>query len=114
MRFPHRRLSGHNKFQVFETPTDFRASQEGIGPTLEAEGWHHTATLSVDAVQAGPEKVHLAIRQSRQHEDGTEYNGFDTLWIFTKIDGGWGVEFRSSFITNTGSSEIAPAATTDR
>ena len=67
---------------------------------LRAEGWHTTVTKSIDAVQAGSEKVHLVIRQSRQHADGTEYNGFDTLWIFTKIDGKWGVRFRSSFLAN--------------
>ena len=67
---------------------------------LQAEGWHTTITKSITAAQAGPEKVHLVIRQSRQHVDGTEYNGFDTLWIFTKIDGRWGVQFRSSFLAN--------------
>jgi hypothetical protein len=68
---------------------------------LKDEGWHHTSSLSIDPVQVGDDKVHLAIRQSRQHADGTEYNGFDTLWIFTKLDGRWGVQFRSSFLTNT-------------
>ena len=98
MHFPHRRLAGNNEFQSFETSNDFRVAQEGVGARLNAEGWHHTSTLSIDAVQVGPLKVHLAIRQSRQHADGTEYNGFDTLWIFTKIDGRWGVQFRSSFL----------------
>jgi hypothetical protein len=99
MHFPHVRLSGKNELQVFELPHDFRRVREkGTTEKLKAEGWHHTATLSINAVQAGPEKVHLVIRQSRQHADGTEYNGFDTLWIFTKIAGRWGVQFRSSFL----------------
>lgn len=99
MHFPHVRLSGNNELQVFEFPNDFRRVREkGTAVKLKAEGWHHTSTLSINAVQAGPEKVHLVIRQSRQHADGTEYNGFDTLWIFTKIDGRWGVQFRSSFL----------------
>jgi len=105
MHFPHLRLAGNNEFQLFETPDDFRATEEGITARLNAEGWHHTSTLSIDAVQVGSEKVHLVIRQSRQHADGTEYNGFDTLWIFTKIDGRWGVQFRSSFLTNTTSND---------
>ena len=98
MHFPHLRLSGNNDFQSFEVANDFRVAQKGVSAKLIAEGWHHTSTLSIDAVQAGPEKVHLVIRQSRQHADGTEYNGFDTLWIFTKIDGRWGAQFRSSFL----------------
>ena len=98
MHFPHLRLSGNNDFQSFEVANDFRVAQKVVSARLIEEGWHHTSTLSIDAVQAGPEKVHLVIRQSRQHADGTEYNGFDTLWIFTKIDGRWGAQFRSSFL----------------
>ena len=99
MHFPHLRLAG-NEFQVWESSEEFRAPQDDMTEKLRAEGWHTTVTRSVEAVQASPEKVHLVIRQSRQHKDGTEYNGFDTLWIFTKIDGRWGVQFRSSFLAN--------------
>ena len=98
MHFPHLRLARGNGINTWETPDDFRAVQEGIRAGLVAEDWHHTTTLSADAVQVGPEKVHLVIRQSRQHADGTEYNAFDALWIFTKIDGRWAVQFRSSFL----------------
>jgi hypothetical protein len=100
MHFPHLRLS-RNRFQWWETTDDFSAVQEEVTRRLEEEGWHHTATLSIDPVQVGVDKVHLTIRQSRRHEDGSEYNGFDTLWIFTRLDGRWGVQFRSSFLTNT-------------
>ena len=103
MHFPHIRLAGNNEFHSHETSNDFRLALEGATARLDAEGWHHTSTLSIEPVQAGPEKVHLAIRQSRQHADGTEYNGFDTLWIFTKIDGRWGVQFRSSYLTSSAS-----------
>ncbi len=99
MHFPHMRLSG-SQFQTWPTSEDFRAPQDDMTKALEAEGWHTTITKSITAAQAGPEKVHLVIRQSRQHKDGTEYNGFDTLWIFTKIEGKWGVQFRSSFLAN--------------
>ncbi len=98
MHFPHRRLAGDNSFQVWETANDFREQEDNTTKRLQAEGWDHTATLSITAIQEAPQKVHLAIRQSRQHADGTEYNGFDTLWIFTEIDGRWAVQFRSSFL----------------
>ncbi|HAL46173.1 MAG TPA: hypothetical protein DCP37_00295, partial [Dehalococcoidia bacterium] len=95
MHFPHRRLSANNEFQVWETADDFRESGgERTTAALKAEGWDHTATTSIEAVQSGPDKVHLAINQSRRRADGTEYNPFPTLWIFTKIDGRWGVQFR--------------------
>lgn len=100
MHFPHLRLA-ENGFQWWETAAEFSVVQEEVTRRLEEEEWHHTATLSIDPVQTGEDKVHLAIRQSRRHKDGTEYNGFDTLWIFTRLNGRWGVQFRSSFLTNT-------------
>jgi hypothetical protein len=101
MHFPHRRLSGANEFQVWPTADDFWASSgDNLTASLKAEGWDHTATTSVEAAQSGEDKVHLVINQSRRHADGTEYNGFPTLWMFTRIDGRWGVQFRSSFLSN--------------
>ncbi len=105
MHFPHLRLA-QNRFQWWATPDDFRVAQEENTRRLEEEGWHHTASLSIIPVQIGEDKVHLAIRQSRQRKDGTEYNGFDTLWIFTKRKGRWGVQFRSSFLKNTRASGL--------
>ncbi|MDA0595720.1 MAG: hypothetical protein O2974_01745 [Chloroflexi bacterium] len=99
MHFPYMRLAG-TEFQMWPTSEDFRAPQDDMTKALISEGWHTTVTKSVTAAQAGPEKVHLVIRQSRQRKDGSEYNGFDTLWIFTNIDGRWGVQFRSSFLAN--------------
>ena len=98
MHFPHVRLAD-NRFQHWETSDDFRARQEAMSDALRREGWHHTATDSVEAVQVGPTKVHLALRQSRRREDDSEYTAFDTLWIFTLIDGRWGVQFRSSYLS---------------
>ncbi len=100
MHFPHVRLSGENDFHRWERPDDFRAQQPSYTERLAAERWHHTATAAIEATQSAGDKVHLVIRQSRQRADGTEYNGFDTLWIFTKLDGRWGVQFRSSFLGN--------------
>ena len=104
MHFPHIRLDGNNKFQFYKTPNDYRIAKQDDTAKLKTEGWHHSSMSSIDAVQVGSEKVHVVSRQSRQHADGTEYNGFDTLWIFTKIDGCWGVQFRSSFLTDSAAS----------
>ncbi|GAH32079.1 unnamed protein product, partial [marine sediment metagenome] len=93
MHFPHLRLA-QNRFQRWKTIDNFRATQEMVTRRLNEEGWHHTASLSINPIQVGVDKVHLVIRQSRQREDGTEYNGFDTLWIFTRLNGRWGVQFR--------------------
>ncbi len=99
MHFPHRRLPGGNEFEVWETADDYRASRgERMTASLGGEGWDHTATTSIEAVQSGVDKVHLALNQSRRRADGTEYKAFPTLWVFSRIDGRWGVQFRSSFL----------------
>ena len=42
------------------------------------------AQEDVRVVQAGPDKVHLAIRMSRRRRGSdAEYNSFQTLWVFT-------------------------------
>ncbi|HCI85862.1 MAG TPA: hypothetical protein DHV68_03350 [Dehalococcoidia bacterium] len=66
MHFPHMRLSG-TTFQTWVSSNDFLNSQDGMTKALKAEGWARTLSKSFTPVQAGEEKVHLVIRQSRQH-----------------------------------------------
>ena len=99
MHFPHSRLSGENKFQVWETPDDYGAIGEDRTASLSAQAWEHTTIASIKAVQSGADKVHLAINYSRRRADGTKYYAFPTLWVFTRIDERWGVQFRSSFLS---------------
>ncbi len=98
MHFPHVRLTALNTFMEWKTPEDFKASQDELTARLKAESWDHTENTSMEVVHEGEEKVHFALRESRVTADGAEYNGFDTFWIFTKIDGRWGLQFRSSFL----------------
>ena len=51
------------------------------------------------------DKVHFALTESCRHADGREYNSFQTLRIFTKRDGRWGLHFRSSFLAGSAQSE---------
>ena len=67
---------------------------------LKEEGWVRTDSNFIEAIQEGPNKVHLTMIQSRIHSDGSEYNRFQTLWIFIYKNDRWGVKFRSSFLVN--------------
>ena len=96
MHFPHVRLSGSD-FQVWQTEDDFRASQSESARLLRAEGFSKGVAELIEAVQFGPDKVHLAVRIARQDADGTEYKTFETLWVMTLIAGKWAAKFRSSF-----------------
>lgn len=98
MHFPHLRLAD-GVFHTWETAQDFRAGQDAMTTRLAEEGWHESKPDSVEAVHSSDDKVHLAIRMVRRRADGSAYNSFDTLWIFTKIDERWGVQFRSSYLT---------------
>ena len=98
MHFPHHRLVA-TKFDSWSTAEEYAAGQRAIDERLVDEGWDHTFLVSMQAVQSIANKVHLVLHQSRRKKDGTEYNGFDTLWVFTKVDGRWGAILRSSFLT---------------
>ena len=100
MYFPHLRLA-NDKYQLWDTPDDFRKLQESMTENLMKENWHHTTTLSIEDIQSGEDKVHLAILQSRRDINDIEYNQFQTFWIFTKEQKNWKARFRSSFLTNT-------------
>ena len=110
MHFPHLRLA-NNKFELWKTANDFRESHEEMTKKLTSENWSYTETISIDPIQFNEDKVHLAITQARKNIDGFKYNVFDTLWIFTIINGDLKVQFRSSFLKNTiangvGASEV--------
>ncbi len=98
MHFPHHRLAG-TKFDSWSTAEEYASGQRALDERLVAEDWDHTFLVSMEAVQSSADKVHLVLHQSRRRKDGTEYNGFDTLWVFTKVDGRWGAKLRSSFLT---------------
>ena len=96
MHFPHVRLKGSD-FQTWQTEDDFRASHDQSQRVLQNEGFSSGGPESIDAIQFGPKKVHVAARISRRDTDGAEYKTFETLWIMTMIDGKWGAQFRSTF-----------------
>ena len=98
--FPHLRLSGTNQMQVWNTPEDINSAFDEQTRKLKEEGWVRTDSEFIKAIQSGPDKVHLTMIQSRIHRDGGEYNQFQTLWVFIRNGGRWGVKFRSSFLVN--------------
>jgi hypothetical protein len=93
--FPHIRLAS-GKFAVFETREDFMRRFDANTSALAAEGWHHTVIESLEVIHAAPDKVHLAIAYTRRHADDTVYSQFNSLWIATRQEGHWGIQFRSS------------------
>ena len=104
MHFPHVRL-WNNQFSIFNSEEEFLKGFDLQTQKLEQEGWTHTVTKDIQAVQSDESKVHLLLLQSRRNKDDIEIENFQTLWIMTKIDGKWGIKFRSSLVA--GSSQIS-------
>ena len=100
LHFPHLRLSGSNLIQVWDTAANINANFDEQTQKLKEEGWVRTDSNLINAIQKGSDKVHLTMIQSRIHSDGSEYNRFQTLWIFIRENERWGVKFRSSFLVN--------------
>ena len=100
LHFPHLRLSGSNQIQVWDTAANINANFDEQTQKLKEEGWVRTDSNLINAIQKGSDKVHLTMIQSRIHSNGSEYNRFQTLWIFIRENERWGVKFRSSFLVN--------------
>ena len=77
---------------------DFLEGFDDQTKKLKEEGWDHTVTLDIKVVQSDETKVHLLLHQSRRNSENIEYHNFHTLWIMTKVEGKWGIQFRSSFL----------------
>lgn len=64
---------------------------------LAATGWDHSAWISREVIQCGPEKAHLATVFARYREDGSELSRFQSLYIVEYKNDRWGITGRSSF-----------------
>jgi hypothetical protein len=95
LHFPHARVASD--------VTRLTATPEAMMSALDFEqfaeqfDWHHSAWLSREVVQSGPDKVHVAVRFARYREDGSVSAEFDSLYIVACREGRWAVAGRSSF-----------------
>ena len=97
LNYPHVRLANNRFTTIDERDTYVRLSRSGEAQLLD-QGWHHTEIESLDVIQEGEDKVHVAMRILRCKADGTTYLTFDTLWIVTRNNDHWGIQFRSSYL----------------
>ena len=97
LNYPHVRLAT-GRFVTIQSRDEFVQRSKNGTRQLEAEGWDHTVMRSIEVVHAGEDKVHLAITIDRRHPDDGVYNTFETLWIATRQDAHWGIQFRSSYL----------------
>jgi hypothetical protein len=94
MRFPHVRLSA-GKVTVYDTPGN--NPMDLFDRLRQQEGWHRSDWNETKLVQASPTKAHYAVRYTRYREDGSIIGIYDSLYVFTALDGDWRIQCRSSF-----------------
>lgn len=94
MRFPHVRLSA-GKVTVYDTPGN--NPMDLFDRLRQQEGWHRSDWNETKLVQASPTKAHYALRYTRYREDGSIIGIYDSLYVFTALDGDWRIQCRSSF-----------------
>ncbi len=95
LHFPHVRVAG-GVTQLTATP-EVMMSEFDFERFAERFDWHHSAWLSRETVQSGPDKVHVIVRFARYRADGSVSAEFDSLYIVARREGRWAVAGRSSF-----------------
>ena len=94
--FPHIRFA-NEKVGVMSRE-EYLKSQNKVSELLHEEGWDHTQIKKIETIQNGPSKSHYKIHFIRYDKNNKIIHDFTTLWIVTKLDDHWGIQFRSSFL----------------
>ena len=94
--FPHIRFA-NEKVGVISRE-EYLKNQNKVSELLHEEGWDHTQIKKIETIQNGPSKSHYKIHFIRYDKNNKIIHDFTTLWIVTKLDDHWGIQFRSSFL----------------
>ena len=91
MNYPHVSLfPGH--VEVRATPADFESPFERL---REAQGWHRSSLDRAHVLWNRDDKVCVDAHWSRYGEDGTRYLSGNIIYLVTRVDGHWGIQFRA-------------------
>ena len=61
--------------------------------------WHHTDLDSTDVITAGPDAVAMRVTFTRRREDGSSMGSYEAVWVATRINGHWGIQFRNGTLS---------------
>jgi hypothetical protein len=95
LHFPHVRFAS-GRVAIFPDAAAFASGME-FDRFVKDTSWHHSRWDERRVVQSGQAKVHVAVRFTRFREDGSVIASYDSLYVVTKADDGWGIQARSSF-----------------
>jgi hypothetical protein len=92
--FPHVRFHS-GTVTVMQRPEDYHNlvwNSDG-----QSAGWQRSAWDHVEAIDAGPDKVHFRVQFTRFRTDGTAIGSYRSLYIVTLQNGRWAIQGRSSW-----------------
>lgn len=92
--FPHVRFHS-GKVTMMQGPEDYH--NQVWNSTGQSAGWGRTEWDYVEAIDAGPEKVHFRVQFTRYRVDGGVLGTYRSLYIVILKDGRWGIQGRSSW-----------------
>jgi hypothetical protein len=95
--YPHVRVTRSGSVAVSDTPEEFLAGSSCEGFRALYPDWDHSTWDSVEIVQSGPDKVHIAILANRRDAEGNVLTTFETFHVMTNRDGHWGTQARSTY-----------------
>jgi len=95
LNYPHVRLASGGVV-VVESPAEMAENMD-FAAFARDFNWSHSTWDERRIVQAGTDKVHVAVRFSRYDAHGQVTKSFDSLYVITRAQGRWGVQARSSF-----------------
>jgi hypothetical protein len=94
MHFPHVRLAA-GSVKVYE--------QAGNNPMdlfdrlKREDDWKYSAWRTRELVQFNANKAHYALSYTRFRSDNAVIGIYDSLYVLTRHESGWGIQARSSF-----------------
>ena len=95
--FPHVRIAG-GKLTYWHSRKEYieHFSKPDMFESLEELGWHHSKWVSRDFDLITKDKVHVSVIFQRYNSDNKPHSKFEALYILTKENEKWGIQFRSS------------------
>ncbi|MFJ1260509.1 hypothetical protein [Cupriavidus sp. CuC1] len=94
MHFPHTRLANGGTV-VYEAPGN---NPMDLFQRLEqAVGWSYSRWESREVVQFNARKAHVLLSYTRLRKDHSVIGVYDSMYVMTLEDSGWGIQARSSF-----------------
>jgi hypothetical protein len=70
-----------------------------VDRVLLGDEWDHTELDSTDVITAGPDAVALHVTFTRRRKDGGSLGSYEAIWVATRIDGHWGIQFRNGTLS---------------